>query len=269
MSTQAAERQVSAWLASAPTDNIDFGPEAEFYDDIYGDSDSGWPFWREHLAGAGHVVEVGSGTGRLTVLLASLATRVTGVEPATEMLRSAHTRLAKPTNVVLHQGSARMLPVPDGSATDVVIPYSVLNYLLRPDHQLEALREAHRALCKGGRLIVDVNYYPLGHPHTQGSTSLKLNFQRQGKNGVIYVMGDSILDRDWNVCQYTQIIDYVGPGGAVRRVSTPHHIHLFTPFELYFAVLAAGFEVDACYGGFDKSPPSSGSQRLIIIGRRM
>lgn len=257
---------VEDWLGSAPRSRVDYDVQAPHYDLLYGDADEGWPFWREALIGGKCVVEVGAGTGRLTALLSEVAQSVIAVEPASRMLDGARERLAGRQNVKLHRGSAVDLPVNDGAASHVIIPYGALNYLLSPTELLAAIREADRVLEPGGSLIVDVNYYPLGHPHSMGSTAVRYNGSIPLPQGRLDMFGGSVLDPDWNVCRYSEILDQLSEDGACRRSILHHDIHLFTPFELYFLLIAAGFDVVALYGGFDGQLPSGRSKRLIAVG---
>jgi SAM-dependent methyltransferase len=257
------------WLARAPVSRVNYDEEADYYDSIYGESDDGWPFWTEFLAGARTVVEVGAGTGRFTALVASVADRVIAIEPSLAMLERARGRHATNSRVEAVHGSATSLPVDNGIASHVLLAYGVLTYLLSPADQLTAIREAHRVLEPGGYMAVDVNYYPLTHPHSAGSTALRLNSVSSHGESRLFVTGDSTLDPDWNVCRYNEIIDEVAASGSCKRTVVHHDVHLFTPFEIYLLVLAGGFDLEALYGGFDRSHPTRNSKRLIGIGKKL
>jgi SAM-dependent methyltransferase len=94
------------------------------------------------------VVEVGCGTGRLTLPLAAMTpARVVGVDPEPRMLEVA--RAKDPAGrVEWLRGSAYRLPLPDRTAALVVLVMVV--HLLR--QRVRAFAEARRVLRAGGRL---------------------------------------------------------------------------------------------------------------------
>jgi ubiquinone/menaquinone biosynthesis C-methylase UbiE len=96
------------------------------------------------------VVEVGCGTGRLTLpLAAATVARVIGVDSEAKMLEVARTK-DEPGRVQWVKGSAYRLPVGDGEATLVMMVMVV--HLLR--QRVRAFSEVRRVLRPGGRLSV-------------------------------------------------------------------------------------------------------------------
>jgi ubiquinone/menaquinone biosynthesis C-methylase UbiE len=94
------------------------------------------------------VVEVGCGTGRLTLPLASLSpARVMGVDAEAKMLDVARAKDGA-ARVEWMKGSAYRLPVGDGEATLVMMV--MVAHLLR--QRVRAFSEARRVLRPGGRL---------------------------------------------------------------------------------------------------------------------
>jgi SAM-dependent methyltransferase len=94
------------------------------------------------------VVEVGCGTGRLTLPLASVSpARVMGVDAETKMLEVARAKDAA-GRVEWLKGSAYRLPVGDGEAALVMMV--MVAHLLR--QRVRAFSEARRVLRAGGRL---------------------------------------------------------------------------------------------------------------------
>jgi ubiquinone/menaquinone biosynthesis C-methylase UbiE len=103
------------------------------------------------LAPAGEVVDVGCGTGTLTIALAAGGARVTGIDGAPEVLALAK---AKPgaDAVRWRDGSATALPVAGESADRVVM--SLMLHHLGSEARRAALAEARRVLRPSGRLHV-------------------------------------------------------------------------------------------------------------------
>jgi ubiquinone/menaquinone biosynthesis C-methylase UbiE len=107
------------------------------------------------LAPGATVVDIGCGTGTLTIVLAMAAdprgATVIGVDGDPEVLALAH---AKPwaDKVQWRKGLATALPLPGASADRVVM--SLLLHHLEPAAKRTALAEAARVLRPGGRLHV-------------------------------------------------------------------------------------------------------------------
>jgi arsenite methyltransferase len=94
------------------------------------------------------VLDIGSGPGLLADELADEGADVLGVDPSESMLAIARQR--KIPRAGFETGDALSLPVAEGSF-DVAVSTQVLEYV---EDVPGALREAHRALRPGGRLLV-------------------------------------------------------------------------------------------------------------------
>lgn len=104
-----------------------------------------------------HLLDLGTGTGRMLELLAPLATRAVGMDQSPQMLAVARARLEKAglRNVQLRQGDIYALPA-ERDFYDLVIIHQVLHYL---DDPARAVCEAARALRPSGRLLI-VDFAP-------------------------------------------------------------------------------------------------------------
>ena len=102
--------------------------------------------------GAGALLDVGTGTGRMAELLASRAAHVTALDKSPEMLRIARARLqALPADKVdLVQGDFTALPFAD-ARFDTVLFHQVLHFAQDPG---AVLAEAARVLRPSGRIAV-------------------------------------------------------------------------------------------------------------------
>jgi SAM-dependent methyltransferase len=99
-----------------------------------------------------HAVDVGGGYGRLSVVLAEYARRVTLVDASQQQLDLASTFVAGYPQISPRRMDADDLQLGDDSA-DLVMLVRVLHHL--PDPAVE-LREVHRILRPGGYALVEV-----------------------------------------------------------------------------------------------------------------
>jgi arsenite methyltransferase len=94
------------------------------------------------------VLDIGSGPGLLAAELADEGADVLGVDPSESMLAMARRR--EIPRATFETGDALSLPVADASF-DAAVSTQVLEYV---EDVADALREAHRVLRPGGRLLV-------------------------------------------------------------------------------------------------------------------
>jgi SAM-dependent methyltransferase len=100
----------------------------------------------------GHLLDVGTGTGRVLELLAPRVRRALGVDASKAMLALARSRLSGEqfAHCAVRQADMYRLPLPD-AAFDTVILQMVLHYAEDP---VGAAAEAARVLRPGGRMII-------------------------------------------------------------------------------------------------------------------
>ncbi len=106
-----------------------------------------------------HVVDLGTGTGRMLEVLADCAGRGVGVDLSHDMLRYARSRLERAglSGFQVRHGDIFNLTLEDGIA-DAVTIHQVLHYLDEPER---AIAEAARILKSGGKLLI-VDFAPHG-----------------------------------------------------------------------------------------------------------
>jgi ArsR family transcriptional regulator len=117
------------------------------------------------------IADLGCGTGAFTAELARSGARVVGVDQSAAMLKVARRATRELPNVELHQASLEGLPLADRSC-DAALLLLVLSYVAAIE---PVLREAHRILAPGGRLVVvDAS------PHEDESFRRRLGQARPG-----------------------------------------------------------------------------------------
>lgn len=115
------------------------------------------------------LLDVGAGTGKFTHLLAQRRWNVTAVEPVAGMRAEFQKQVP---DVKIFEGSAESLPFQDGAFDAVVVAQAFHWFRGR-----EALREFHRVLAPGGRLVLIWNARDESVPWVQTLTALLAPFE--------------------------------------------------------------------------------------------
>jgi SAM-dependent methyltransferase len=103
---------------------------------------------RGGLAPGRRALELGCGTGLFLERVAASGATIHGIDLSADLLARTRQKIGHLPNVVLSRGNAEALPFGDGSF-DLVYGSSVLHHL----HLDAALREVHRVLRPGGRIV--------------------------------------------------------------------------------------------------------------------
>jgi ubiquinone/menaquinone biosynthesis C-methylase UbiE len=121
------------------------------------------PFWRRVAAGAdGPVLELGCGTGRVSLPLARAGVNLVGIDRSAPMLDRARRQIRRSSNpqirksLRLVRGDIRTLPFDAGAFPMVLAPYGILQSLIRPRDLTAALASVARVLAGGGTFGIDL-----------------------------------------------------------------------------------------------------------------
>ena len=120
-------------------------------------------FWRRVAAKAGGpVLELGCGTGRVSLPLAKAGVALVGIDRSAPMLDRARQRILKSSNpqiltsLCLVRGDIRLLPFRAGAFSMVLAPYGILQSLIRPKDLTATLASVARVLKTGGTFGIDL-----------------------------------------------------------------------------------------------------------------
>jgi SAM-dependent methyltransferase len=199
----------------------------------------------------GPVVELGVGTGRIAVPVATAGVPVIGIDSSAGMLEVCRLRAAKAgveRLLDLRLGDLRDPPV-DARVRLVTSPFRSLLHLDTDADRLSALAAAFELLVPGGRFVFDV-FAP--SPEDVEETHGRWLEREPG-----------IWERaDWDLQRRILTL-------RVRGHASETAMHLsWLPVAEWRALLeAAGFEVVACYGWFDLSPHKGGEDTVWLARR--
>jgi SAM-dependent methyltransferase len=205
------------------------------------------PFYLEEARRAGGpVVELGVGTGRIAVPIASDGIRVIGVDSSRAMLEVCAERAALAGAVLdLRLGDLREPPV-DELVPLVIIPFRSLLHMHTDHDRRKALHAVRRLLRQDGRFVFDV--------FTPSREDI------EETDGRWLEREPDIYERaDWDEEARTLTL-------SLRTVESRSTMQLawLDPGEWRTLLEEEGFEIDACYGWFDRRPYVDGEDTIWV-----
>ena len=238
-------------------------------------------FYRSRTKGAGRILELGAGDGRVGKALAADAEYM-GIESCAEFVASASGRLERGTVL---EGDM-LAPLPEGTEPFDAVVMTANTLFCTPQHA-ELLARCREALVPRGQLLFDVyNAIPWHEEALHGGegagTEMELSAAAaeaavDGDEGDLLVRAIDATGREWSVferdpevdadnrkitCQY----DFEAAAGLQMVQTNVHHYAL--PDELRSLLGAAGFEIEATFGGFEEEPfDVEESDHLVFVAR--
>ncbi|PTA69307.1 class I SAM-dependent methyltransferase [Deinococcus arcticus] len=240
---------------------------ADLYDhqyDVYRDDLHHYARVAEQAAGP--VLEIGSGTGRVTTFLARRGVQVTGLEPSARMIERAQARAAQGgLTVRFVQGEAGTFRLEDRFAT-VLAPFNALMHLYTPTEQLQALENIHAHLVTGGTFAFDLYVPRFGKPNTvrhEGETF----HAPDGSRTDVFLVQRHDKARQHVTTEYH--VDTTAPDGTLKRRHYTLTQRYYTRFEMEWLLRCAGFESPRVSGSFQGGPLEEGSEVMVFTTRAL
>jgi len=211
------------------------------------------PFYLEEArrVAPGPIVELGVGTGRIALPIAAEGIRVLGVVSSQAMLSVCRERaeLAGVSALLeLHLGDLREPPLHERVRL-VTCPFRSFLHLPTDADRLRALQAARRLLLPDGRLVFDV--------FTPSAADIAET------DGRWLEREPQIFERaDWDERRRTLTLSVRGLEGEATMT-----LSWLSPGGWRELLERAGFEVEACYGWFDRSPWHGGEDTIWLARR--
>ncbi len=227
------------------------------------------------------VLELGCGSGRVTIPLARLAARlefaVVGIDVSAEMLAHAEGKrrdLPREARARLefHRGDVRTWSSPRDFDL-IIVPCSTLAHLLTLDDQIATWRRAHDNLAEGGRFVADV---------TMPNLALYADSTQNPPRALVEMDVDTTAGDGARLVRYRAtrylphlqrarvhfLYDASDRSTASGRFASDFDSHVYFPRELELLFVHTGFEIESRWGDYAFSPLSESSRQIVVMGRR-
>lgn len=215
------------------------------------------------------VVDLGCGTGSITIPLVNTGYRVTGIDLSSDMLSVAArkmestpqgSRLYRDGNIRWVQQDMREWETPD--KVDSVISFcDCLNYLLEEDDWVRTFQRTYDGLNTGGTFLFDVH-----HPNT-----LKRYYEEQpfiwDDRSVSYIWTCDLDEVRLEIEHHLTIFAREEESGAdmYRRFEEIHIQRAYEPDWIRNELLKCGFREVYCYADFEWIQAEEDAARLFYV----
>lgn len=249
---------------------------ADFYDEDMGRNNPGKDikFYVEMCcADNAHILELGCGTGRITLPLVKSGCRVTGVDRSAQMLGV----LREKACAELNEGAQKRLRLRQTCVTSlafgkrfshIICPFSAITYVVSRSGLEQTLSNIRAHLAESGKFIFDV-FVPNAKMMAQPDAKTIYDYRRQLANGLLLERSKSI--RQNVVPGVNEIARHYrfsnADGKITRSFMTVSRIRYYYPDQISFLLKRHGFEIVAFYGDFQYSAYRDGAATAVFVCR--
>jgi SAM-dependent methyltransferase len=223
----------------------------------------------------GPILELGAGTGRISVPLAEAGYRVTAVDIDPAMLARARDRArvagtASQDRIEFVEADLLGLELPAaGTFRLAIIALNSLFLLASRSGQRDAFATMARHLSAGGLAVADV-WLPDADDLARFDGRLILEYERTdpAAGTIVTKVAAAQHDAASGIVSLTSVFEEGAQGASPVRYVRRDALRLVSADELRDFAESAGLDVENLAGGYDLEPIGPGSERAIVIARR-
>jgi SAM-dependent methyltransferase len=209
------------------------------------------------------ILELGCGTGRITLLLAKAGYEIVGMDLSQEMMEIARGKLEKlpksiQSRVTFHYGDITNFNL-DRKFPLIIIPSS-FKFLLTGKSQLACLKCVRNHLQDDGVFILDL--YP-GEALEENGSQTTSHEEIDGKIVTYTTTHSNDLNSKLRKWEFLYEVTY--PSGSVEKTESQAVTALITPEEGDILLKLIGFEIVEEYGGWDFISYKPDSWRRVLV----
>jgi SAM-dependent methyltransferase len=229
-------------------------------------------FYREAVREFGDpVLELGCGTGRITLALAEMGQRVTGLDLSERMLERATKKRAalfkeERERIHLVQGDMTKFDLSEKFRL-IIIPFRPFQHLLEVRQQMDCLDCVRKHLKPKGRLIVDVFQTDAERMHdpVHMRESMLTEYKTPDRRQVRISERVAAFHRAEQRNDVEMIYSVEHPDGRKERLVFAWPLRYFFRYEIQHLLGRCNFRVTAEYGDFDRTPIRDASPEMIFV----
>lgn len=250
---------------------------ASIYDSLM--NDVNYAQWAEYLhvqlqksgCPGNRLLDLGCGTGNITIPLAQKGYAITAVDLSTEMLAQAKEKSlqldAKVLQIEWQQQDMTMLDLYDAEDNfllfdGVIATFDAFNYITEPEALQFLLQDLADHMKENGILIFDIQT-PYKLREYLGNQIYTLH-----REDVEY-MWENHFDEEEQICQMDITFFLRQENGLYQRVEESHTERVYEPELLQLWLQLTGFEVLGIYQELSELPIETDSLRAVFVARKL
>ncbi|HEY86026.1 MAG TPA: class I SAM-dependent methyltransferase [Chloroflexi bacterium] len=250
----------------------DFDRIARYYDLLYADRFDDLAMclaFSDELDG--EILEIGCGTGRITLPLLQQGQKVTGIDLSATALEAARAKLQAVgfSDAPLYQADMRDFDLPQKAFALAFIPVNTFMHCLTTKEQLETLQAVYKHLRPGGAIVIDLFHPSLDTlAEADGRMLLEdeLPDEMTGHTAQVFVVRR--LEADRQIQHVTFILDELRADGTLARDTFSFPMRYIHRYEMELLLIQSGFTPPTVFGDYDLSPFSADSPRMIFVAEK-
>lgn len=236
-------------------ENVDFVDDLAMYSELTA----------EH---ADPILDLGCGSGRITLHLASEGRIITGIDFSRVMLdrgrKLLQGRADLRENVTFLQGDVLEYDYQE-QYEQIICGYNFLMQFTSAERQRALIARCADLLVPNGVLFIDLpNAGENFAAENEHGVHLERTFIDPESGNVVMQQTVASIDRTAQLQNITWIYDEIGADGTLRRTFQPQLLRYVFPTELEYLLELYGLRMTGRYGDYDLSAFEEGCPRLIV-----
>ena len=212
----------------------------------------------------GSVLELGCGTGRITIPLAQAGIAITGLDIVPGMLARAQ---KKAQNLPVQWIEADIRDFHLGKRFDLIYTTgSVFQHLVERDEQEMMFACVHEHISSTGLFVIDLLYPSRGSLEDSEEQDWYSYENEEGQT--VKVTGTDQYDPIRQIKHETAYRRGIDGEGREWVKQARFTLRVIYPQEMEALLHYNGFRITHCYGGWDRSPLTPESQNMIYVCKR-
>jgi len=226
-----------------------------------------FPFYLKQIKKQGDpALELGCGTGRLTIPLTEAGVDIVGIDVMENLLAHARKKAAaRGITVNLVNADCRDFHL-NRKFNLILFPFNSLPHLTDPESHEALLSRVKEHLTDNGRFVLDIFNTRLESLTRDPDTKVEFGgYPDPDGRGTVVITQSGSYDRATQIYHVRWHYDI---GDGAEKFVKDLDLRMFFPQELDALLRYNGFEIEHKYGDFDESEFNSDSPAQIVVCRR-
>ncbi len=232
---------------------MDYSQVAHWYD-TYVKTDIDVPFFLNEAKSSDRVLELTSGTGRLSIPLIEAGVSLTCVDNSPEMLAILRQKLAaKGLSANVYELDMCNLALQEKFDL-IIIPFNSFSEIISLDEQRKALKGIRNCLTETGRFICTLHNPSIRLKSVNGQLILRGKYSLPDGDGTLFLWSVEEYERENSLVKGTQFWEIYDQNGVMQRKSfVDIQFYLHQQEEFIELAQSHGFHLVNLYGDYSNS----------------